>query len=181
MEFVVFISDGTPTLSSISIIEVTNVLETRGEYPFTNFIFSGSSLQSTGSVLDFLLEVIDFFVADSTFFVEVLLVFFNKVDPLIDVNSLVIRIIEEGDDFENLLFVNTASSSVLFGEMNIRAFEFMREDIIPETEASLFNESNIEIVGKSGEILTSNSVVNISNIVELLFQFFELLMVFTLV
>lgn len=131
--------------------------------------------------MDFLLEVIDFFVADFTFFVKMLLVFFNKVDPLVDVNSLVIGVIEEGDDFEDLLLVNTTSSSVLFREMNIRAFEFMGEDIIPETETSLFNESNIEIVGKSGEILTSNSVVNISNIVELLFQFFELLMVFTLV
>lgn len=131
--------------------------------------------------MDFLLEVIDFFVADSTFFVKMLLVFFNKVDPLVDVNSLVIGVIEEGDDFEDLLLVNTTSSSVLFREMNIRAFEFMGEDIIPETETSLFNESNVEIVGKSGEILTSNSVVNISNIVELLFQFFELLMVFTLV
>lgn len=131
--------------------------------------------------MDFLLEVIDFFVADSTFFVKMLLVFFNKVDPLVYVNSLVIGVIEEGDDFEDLLLVNTTSSSVLFREMNIRAFEFMGEDIIPETETSLFNESNVEIVGKSGEILTSNSVVNISNIVELLFQFFELLMVFTLV
>lgn len=108
-------------------------------------------------------------------------VFFNKVDPLIDINSLVVGIIKEGDDFQDLLLVNTASSSVFFREVNIRAFEFVREDFIPESETWLFNESNIEIVGKSGEILTRNSVVNISNIVELLFQFFELLMVFTLV
>lgn len=169
------------TLSSIRVIKITSIFHTRLENIDTFFVLLRSNLHGTSFVLNFLGEGADFRRRDSTFFIKIGSVIFNEANPLVDINSLIIGVIEEGDNLKNLFSRDTAVFSILFREVLVGGFEVMREKFIPKLESLLFRESNVKIVREGGEVLSRNGVVLISNFFELALQVFEGIMIGTTV
>lgn len=146
-ELVVFIRKNTVTLSLEFVIKITLENHTRLVDVVTFFVLNGVGLLSTSLVLDFLLEGIDFRSIDLAFFIEVVTEVLDEANPLVDVDSLVVGVIEEGDDVKNLAFGNTTGLSVLGGESDVGDFEGVGEELGPELETVFGDEVQVEIVG----------------------------------
>lgn len=69
--------------------------------------------------------------------------------------------------------------SVLLREDDIRGLEIIGEELVPEFEAGLLVECNVQVVRESREILSSDAVVNIANATQILAVFFESRVTFT--
>lgn len=128
---------------------------------------------------DFFGETEDLISVDKTFFVENPLVFFDEINPLVDVNTLIIGIIKERDDLKNLFFLHPAVSRVFFWKVVVRCFEIIREKMSPQLESRHFVERHKQVIRKSWKILTWNFIVDITNLRYFLLEFFEFHMIVT--
>lgn len=176
---VVFINEDTLTGSLVVFVELTLEFQARLVFPVTFIILLGEGLLSASLVLDFLLELIDTSGGNSAVVIEVVTELLDETDPLVDVDSLVVGIIEEGDDIEDLGLVDTTVSGVSFGEEDVGDFEGVGEELVPEGETLFLAEDDVEIVGEGGVVLTGELVVDISDLVELDLVVFEGLVAIT--
>lgn len=99
--------------------------------------------------LDFMGEFIEFLRDDFAGLIENGDVVLDEFKPLIDVDTLIVRGVEERNHCEDFLRFNTAVFAVLLREGRVREFEGVGEEVLPKIESRRFVERREQIVMES--------------------------------